>query len=292
MLSFVIIIGSLLGVIQPSSALTMSAAAKASAKNVVILGGTGYVGNTVAKLAVSRGHAVTSLSRRGSPAGGSALPGVTYLAGDATDQKVMDNALSGCDAVVHALGLLFDVSTPGGGALNLIVSASNSRPGPESTYDAITRQTAFNAIASVKRQQGLSIPFVAKKPVPFCFVSAAEAGWPDMSGGEFVEKNLAPAPLRRYLEAKRTVEAALESAATSGSLRPVVYRPSLIWDWSKLDVLPIIPVFNIASALGVPFVDKTIRVETLARAIVAGFEGSAVSGVQRVGEMEALSEEL
>ena len=32
-------------------------------------------------------------------------------------------------AVVHAVGLLFDVTTPGGGILNLIVSGSKSRPG-------------------------------------------------------------------------------------------------------------------------------------------------------------------
>lgn len=41
-------------------------------------------------------------------------------------------------------------------------------------------------------------------------------------------------------------------------LAQVIYRPSLIWNWSKLDVLPIIPFFNLASALGVPFVDKTV----------------------------------
>ena len=60
----------------------------------------------------------------------------------------------------------------------------------------------------------------------------------------------------------------------------MVYRPSLIWSWGKLDVLPIIPVFNLASALGVPFVDRTIRVGTLADAIVAGIAGDAegVSG--------------
>ena len=72
----------------------------------------------------------------------------------------------------------------------------------------------------------------------------------------------------------------------------MVYRPSLIWNWAKLDVLPIIPFFNAASALGVPFVDKTVRVETLAAAIVAGLEDSSVSGVQRFPEMEALEKAL
>lgn len=39
-------------------------------------------------------------------------------------------------------------------------------------------------------------------------------------------------------------------------------RPSLIWDWTKLDVLPLIGIFDLACALGVPFIDKTVRVIT------------------------------
>ena len=50
----------------------------------------------------------------------------------------------------------------------------------------------------------------------------------------------------------------------------------------QLDVLPVIPVFNAAAAAGVPFVDRTVRVETLAAAIVAGLEDGSVSGPQRI----------
>lgn len=48
-------------------------------------------------------------------------------------------------------------------------------------------------------------------------------------------------------------------------------------------------MFNIASAVGVPFVDKTVRVETLADAIVQGIVDEDVVGVQRYMEMEALA---
>ena len=99
-------------------------------------------------------------------------------------------------------------------------------------------------------------------------------------------------------------------------LRPLFYRPSLIWNWKKLDgtwlltawlhdtkfrphllstpttVLPVIPIFNLASAVGVPFVDKTVRVETLAAAIIAGLEDDSCSGVQRFPEMESLAARL
>merc|ERR1712176_1405591 len=125
-----------------------------------------------------------------------------------------------------------------------------------------------------------------KKKFPLCFVSAAEAGWPDVALGSTVEDKLAPGWLKKYLAAKRAVEARLTSSA---AIRPAIFRPSLIWDWTKFDVLPVIPVFNVASAVGVPFVDKTVRVETLADAIVAGMEDDSVSGVQRYMQMEELA---
>eukprot|EP00614_Pseudopedinella_elastica_P017648 CAMPEP_0172652006 /NCGR_PEP_ID=MMETSP1068-20121228/243099_1 /TAXON_ID=35684 /ORGANISM="Pseudopedinella elastica, Strain CCMP716" /LENGTH=266 /DNA_ID=CAMNT_0013466411 /DNA_START=773 /DNA_END=1573 /DNA_ORIENTATION=- len=263
----------------------MSAAA--ASKKVTIFGGTGFVGSTVAKLCVERGHTVTCLSRRGVPA--SPVEGVRYLSGDATDAKVVESACKDAEAVVHAVGLLFDVTTPGGGALNLIVSGSKSRPGEGSTYDAITRQTAFNVINALKKR--IRVPGFSGAPPPLAFVSAAEAGWPDVAGGKQAEA-LAPDALNRYLVAKRSVEAELLEQQRKGALRPIIYRPSLIWDWSKLDVLPIIPIFNIACALGVPFVDKTVRVETLAAAIVAGIEDPEISGVQRFEAMENLNQKL
>ena len=194
-------------------------------------------------------------------------------------------------------GLLFDVDS-GLGNLNKIVSGSGSIPGESSTYDAITRTTAFNVISAIEKKQS-SLIFLgtmmnkgSNLRYPFCFVSCAEAGWPDVPYGDTMD-NMAPEWLRRYLLAKRSVETRLsESNAKVGTIRSAIYRPSLIWDWTKFDVLPVIPIFNIAAAVGVPFVDKTVRVETLADAIVAGIEGEDVEGVQRVGEMENISQRV
>ena len=126
------------------------------------------------------------------------------------------------------------------------------------------------------------------EPIPYAFVSCAEAGWPDVPFGDSVE-SVSPDWLKRYLVAKRAVEAEL---TTTAGVRPIVMRPSLIWDWKKFDVLPVIPVFNIANAVGVPFVDKTVRVETIGKAIVAGLVDSDVSGVQRFQQMEALADRI
>ena len=54
---------------------------------LLVLGGTGFVGSTVTKLALDRGYEVVSLSRRGQPPTGSSLAGqpkVKWVQGDAT----------------------------------------------------------------------------------------------------------------------------------------------------------------------------------------------------------------
>lgn len=268
------------------TATTPSTLALAPPKKVVVFGGTGYVGSQVCERLAKKGYQVTGVSRRGQNPrpGNPALDQVRWVQGDATDKRAVETLVVNQDAVVHAVGLLFDVES-GLQNLNTIVSGSKSVPDPDkSTYDNITRQTMFNIMDALESPMNRLKKRGSKTPV--AFVSCAEAGWPDVQFGDFVEQKLAPAWLQKYLVAKRAVEGRLMASPT---VRPVIVRPSLIWSWEKLDVLPIIPVFNLASAIGVPFVDKTVRVETLADAIVAGLEDESVSGVQRYMNMEKLA---
>jgi len=256
-------------------------------KRLLVLGGAGYVGREVCKLAVSRGYTVTSLSRRGeNPEPGTDLDKVNWAKGDATDLETVKGFVQESDAVVHAIGLLFDIDS-GLSNLNIIVSGSGSVPGEKSTYDAITRQTAFNVVEAIRSK--FRLPFDASPPTPLMFVSAAEAGWPEMPLGDKVE-SIAPEWLKRYLVAKRAVEK--ELASSPDKIRAAFFRPSLIWSWTKFDVLPVIPIFNLANALGVPFVDKTVTVGTLSRAIIAGLENASVVGPQRFMNMEELEQQV
>lgn len=254
---------------------------------LLVIGGNGFVGREVCKNAVQKGFKVTSVSRRGvcPDPNDEWLSQVEWRAGNALDKSTVNTLVGQADAVVHCIGLLFDVDS-GLTFLNTFTSASGSKPDTTSTYDRITRETAFNVIDAVRKKVVLPPPL--GKTTPLAFVSCAEAGWPDVQFGERVEE-AAPDWLKRYLVAKRAVEAELK---TTNKLRPLVYRPSLIWDWKKFDVLPVIPVFNIASALGVPFIDKTVRVEALGKAIVAGLLDPELSGVQRYPEIESLAEAL
>jgi len=264
-----------------------------SKKKLLVIGGNGFVGREVCKYAVRSGaFTVTSLSRRGqcpSP-NDEELSQVTWVAGNALDKATVGKYVGQADAVVHAIGLLFDVDS-GIQILNTFTSASGSKPDEEgkdrSTYDNITRKSAITTIEAMRNKAML--PALVGQRMPFAFVSCAEAGWPDVQFGPQVDE-AAPDWLKRYLVAKRAVEA--ELSASTGQLRSVIVRPSLIWNWKKFDVLPVIPVFNIASALGVPFIDKTVRVEDVGRSIVAGLLDESVSGVQRFEEMESLSAAL
>lgn len=273
---------------QPEEAVSIQTAKPGAGKKLLVLGGNGFVGREVCRLAVARGYQVTSLSRRGEnpEPKDELLAQVLWVKGNAADTETytLKDLVGQSDAVVHAIGLLFDVNS-GLTNLNLVVSGSKSKPDADSTYDTVTRKTAFNVINAVREK--FRLPF--SRPTPVMFVSAAEAGWPDVTLGPQVE-NVAPAWLKEYLVAKRAVEA--EISSSPDQIRPVIFRPSLIWSWTKFDVLPVIPVFNLASAVGVPFVDKTVTVTTLARAIIAGLEDDSLSGVQRFGEMEKLEKRL
>ena len=77
------------------------------------------------------------------------------------------------------------------------VSASLSTIAVYQTYDAITRQTAFNAIDALKKRLRLpSFVASAANAVPFAFVSAAEAGWPEVQWGDKIEA-VVPDALKR-----------------------------------------------------------------------------------------------
>ena len=255
---------------------------------LLVLGGTGYLGRTVCQKAVLEGYSVVSLSRRGHPpreTDSIDSSKVHYRQGDARQaesiRKILDEG--GFTGVIHCVGLLFDDAS-GLGNLNRFVSGSGSLPDADSTYDAITRLTAFNAIdATIDYVNKNSLPV----PFPFCFTSAAEAGWPDVTGGPFIE-SVMPDFIKRYMKAKREVEAKLMNESQP-TLRPIIVRPSLIYDMSRPAALPAVGTFAMANKIGLPFVDRPVTVHALASAMVRAMGRPSVKGVQRYPEIDQLS---
>lgn len=72
---------------------------------VAVLGASGRAGSEITKELAARGHRVTAIARK--PAAIAAAPGVTAVAGDASDPAALAERIRGSDAVISALH--FDV---------------------------------------------------------------------------------------------------------------------------------------------------------------------------------------
>lgn len=109
-----------------------------------------------------------------------------------------------------------------------------------------------------------------------------------MPGGSFIEQNLAPEWLQRYLTAKRAVETKL--LQSSPPLRPIIVRPSLIYSLDRPLALPSVGAFFVGNKLGLPFVDRPVTVQALSCAMVRSMDRENISGIQRFTEIDALNE--
>ncbi|GAX16852.1 hypothetical protein FisN_5Hh225 [Fistulifera solaris] len=253
-------------------------------KKLLVLGGTGFLGQNVCEQALQAGYDVVSLSRRGLPPSGG-VSNVDYRQGDARLKASVANIFgesSNFAGVVHCIGLLFDDQS-GLGSLNVYVSGSGSLPDAASTYETITRQTAFNAIEVATEYANKN----ALQQFPFCFTSAAEAGWPDVAGGDLIENYLAPDFLKRYLVAKRAVEAKLLSSEPT--LRPIIVRPSLIYSMDRPLSFPPVGAFFVGNKVGLPFVDRPVTVQNLSNAMVKAIARDDVKGLLRYQQIDDIS---
>lgn len=237
------------------------------------------MGREICRRALDDGWSVVSLSRRGRPSEEDGVDtrvvaSVDWRTADATDADAARTVLAegGFTAVFHCIGMLFASD------LNRLVSGSNSVPAAGATYDAVTRQTALAAAAAAA---DLCVRGPGDAPPPFGFVSAAEASWTFDAPVEW---------LRDYLTAKRAVERELlEGYGPSNLLRTFVLRPSLIYSTNRPFALPAVATFFVANAIGIPFVDRPVTVDTLTTAAVAGLRDASVSGILDWKRMEAVA---
>jgi nucleoside-diphosphate-sugar epimerase len=247
---------------------------------VLVLGGSGFVGSRFIEKAAGR-FDIVSVSRRGKPkdaADDKNSPPCTWLKVDATDKSALSDVFTDYgpfDACFHAIGLLLDQES-GLQSLNKFASGSGSVPNPSATYDDITRVTSFNAI-DLFLYSGLA-RIEENNNKPFVFMSAAEAGW------------TFPAPigwLEKYLTAKRAVESKL--LGSGDKIRPIIFRPSLIWTWRRPQALVSVLPFYVASLIKVPFVDRPTPLDSLIDASISAIEDQNESGIKRFSDIDVLA---
>ncbi|MBW2475919.1 MAG: complex I NDUFA9 subunit family protein [Deltaproteobacteria bacterium] len=81
--------------------------------NVFVTGGTGFVGREILKQLAEKGHSARVLIRAGSETKLADHNKITVYPGDITDPASLSNALQGCDAVIHLVGIIREFADRG-----------------------------------------------------------------------------------------------------------------------------------------------------------------------------------
>ncbi|EKM55358.1 uncharacterized protein PHACADRAFT_173469 [Phanerochaete carnosa HHB-10118-sp] len=202
-------------------------------QKILVIGGNGFVGSAVCRLALARGFQVTSISSSGrpytTPKGHSPAwtSKVDWQKADALQPKTYKHLLPGTTAVVHTLGTLLEdarykaaLSKGDIGALIRVAVDSMTKGGnpleeksKRGGYDELNRDAALHVCeAFMSSAPDTPLPH----PRAFVYVSA-----------EDIFRPFIPA---RYIESKREAELGIERMMLENpAFRSVFVRPSLIY---------------------------------------------------------------
>lgn len=124
-------------------------------KGLLVIGGSGFVGNAVCRYALSQGIKVYSLSRSGRPAGTEAWKNqVEYIRGDALNTESYKDILNECEAVIHTVGILLDSKT------------FNFKDSYEGSYEHMNRDTALAAVKLLEYTDKTFVYLSAERGIP------------------------------------------------------------------------------------------------------------------------------
>ncbi|KAI4252438.1 MAG: hypothetical protein L6R42_007959 [Xanthoria sp. 1 TBL-2021] len=281
-----------------------------SKKRIVVCGGNGFLGSRICKSAVSRGWDVTSFSRSGAPNWSSITSSptppswstsVTWEKADMLKPATYKALLKDADAVVHSTGILMEAdykgvltgkesiwgglsrafsATKGGSRTNPLErgeeGGGNLEPGERDgqlTYELMNRDSAITLAQEASFQ---NVP-------SFVYISAA-AG--------------APMLPKRYITTKRDAESTISSSLPK--LRSIFIRPGFLYDSSRSFTLPIAfagaagnmvnsMVGGRLTALAGAAVEKPLKADLVAEAVVEAIEDEGVKGVVGTQRIEDLA---
>ncbi|KAI4206518.1 MAG: hypothetical protein LQ348_000913 [Seirophora lacunosa] len=278
-----------------------------SKKRIVVCGGNGFLGSRICKVAVGRGWDVTSFSRSGEPTWSSVTSSpvpppwstsVSWQKADLLKPATYKSLLKDADAVVHSMGILLEADYKGvltgkesvwsglsrafsatkGGSQNPLERAEGEELRPQEkdgqlTYELMNRDSA---VTLAQEASFLHVP-------SFVYISAA-AG--------------APMLPKRYITTKREAESTIASSLPK--MRSIFVRPGFLYDSSRSFTLPIAfagAAGNIVNSLvggrltplGGAAVEKPLKADLVAEAVVESIEDEGVKGVVGTQRIEDLA---
>jgi nucleoside-diphosphate-sugar epimerase len=175
--------------------------------NILITGGAGYVGSTLAPILLTGGHHVRVLDHLAH--GGESLLGVwchsgfEFIRGDIRDHKTLRNAVSGQDAVVHLAAVVGD-------------PACARQPD-------LARATNLDAsLALIEESQNAGVG-------RFIFASTCSNYGKMKDAGQYVDEDAELRPVSLYAETKVAVETALLRGGRSTVWCPTPLRFATVY---------------------------------------------------------------
>ena len=169
--------------------------------NILVLGGTGFIGSHLVDALLTDGEQVRVLSRNPEPYR-APLPQVDYRFGDFLDASLLEKSLEGIDVVIHALS-------------STVPSTSNKNP----REDIRTNLESTVGLLDAMVKQG--IPRVI-------FLSSGGTVYGNTAGSPIPE-NAPLHPLSSYGIVKMAIEQYLLFYEHQSGLRPLIFRPSNIY---------------------------------------------------------------
>jgi len=171
----------------------MSNLTSIAGKTLTIIGGSGYVGRSIAKKAANLDINVISVSRSGPGSKSFSHPNIDYVQGDAMKPEKFQDTLEKSDAVIFTIGTLLDTSM-----------TRNAEKGSPGTYEHMNRDTAIAIGNCLNEMKGKRFVYISgSASPPFC---------------------------PRYLSTKMEAEEHLRSL---GNLKTVALRPGFIYSASE-----------------------------------------------------------
>lgn len=175
---------------------------------ILVTGGGGFLGQEIVRQLQARGESVRSYGRAPQPA--LAAQGVEVVTGDLADAAAVENAVAGCDAVIHT-------------------AAKAGVWGPYKEYYRPNVLGTQNVLAAMRRQGVARLVYTSTPSVVFNGESHAGVDETQPYGNNF--------PCH-YLETKMRAEKAALGAHDGKNFRVIALRPHLIWGAGDPHLVP------------------------------------------------------
>ncbi|KAK4515200.1 uncharacterized protein ATC70_002810 [Mucor velutinosus] len=270
------------------------------AQKLLVVGGSGFLGMNICKIAANKGWETVSLSKRGEPTMFNEYgkpewaQKVQWASGNSLQPETYKDLLKDVTAVVHSVGILMEndyksiaqaksLCEAASGVPRLLLGMKdhgnpldpNLKDNPRPTYEMMNRDTVKTVADQVSQ-----VPTMRS----FVYISASDV-FP------FIDP--------RYITTKREAERYLFQQ--DDKFKTVVLRPGFMYNVTRPSAVPIAGALQFANAVTSPFKNgiaslpggkiittPPLQTEQVARAVIAGIE-SKQSGIFDVEGIEKLS---